>query len=73
MKRLILNIYPGIQTHTEVSHLPFITPLSRESRGIWWTEPKYLPAQEKIFLFLRECREQFEELADKYDRLEVID
>ena len=38
MKRLILNIYPGIQTHTEVSHLPFITPLSRESRGIWWTE-----------------------------------
>ena len=70
MKRLILNIYPGIQTHTEVSHLPFITPLSRD---IWWTEQKYLPALEKIFLFLRECREQFEELADKYDRLEVID
>lgn len=27
----------------------------------------------KLMQCLRECREQFEELADKYDRLEVID
>ena len=27
----------------------------------------------KLMQCLRECREQFEELADKYDRLEMID